>query len=313
MGMQYRRSSMAAGEFYTFWFEKNRQGDIVAVYNSAGIKVVSYAYDAWGNCIVTNHNISGTNSYANLNPFRYRGYYYDSELGFYYLNSRYYDPAVGRFINADTLVSTGQGLLGYNMFAYCGNNPVMRLDPYGSSYQKIVQGFDSGVSIVSSALKATADDFASAASKLTPTSISGGGVYVYIPNQLSTQLIARSNKIQAVSDALSTVGYITTAFCIGMEIGNTVQNICDNINNDELSLGRKISDSIVDCYVTSYSIALPVAAGLIGTTFFGPVGGTVFSTMTEVAVNFVIEETSFIDDTKEFWGAIWEKSISVFN
>ena len=83
MGMQYRRSSMAEDVFYTFWFEKNLQGDIVAVYNSAGTKVVSYAYDAWGNCIATNHNISGTNSYANLNPFRYRGYYYDTETGFF--------------------------------------------------------------------------------------------------------------------------------------------------------------------------------------------------------------------------------------
>ena len=136
MGMQYRRSSMAEDVFYTFWFEKNLQGDIVAVYNSAGTKVVSYAYDAWGNCIATNHNISGTNSYANLNPFRYRGYYYDSELGFYYLNSRYYDPSVGRFINADVYVSTGQGLLGYNMFAYCGNNPITRLDSTGNKYSK---------------------------------------------------------------------------------------------------------------------------------------------------------------------------------
>jgi len=60
MGMQYRTSSMAEDVFYTFWFEKNLQGDIVAVYNSAGTKVVSYTYDAWGNCIATNHNISVT-------------------------------------------------------------------------------------------------------------------------------------------------------------------------------------------------------------------------------------------------------------
>lgn len=131
MGMQYRTSTMAKGLFYTFWFEKNLQGDIVAVYNSAGTKVVSYTYDAWGNCTTTNHNISSTNSYATYNPFRYRGYYRDSELGFYYLNSRYYDPAVGRFINADVLVSTGQGLLGYNMFVYCNNNPIAFSDPSG--------------------------------------------------------------------------------------------------------------------------------------------------------------------------------------
>lgn len=133
IGMQYRTSSMVKGTFYTFWFEKNLQGDIVAVYNSAGTKVISYTYDAWGNCTTTNHNISGTNSYATYNPFRYRGYYYDSELGFYYLNSRYYDPAVGRFINADVFVSIGQGILGNNMFAYCRNNPVYRKDISGTT------------------------------------------------------------------------------------------------------------------------------------------------------------------------------------
>ena len=132
MGMQYRRSSMAEDVFYTFWFEKNLQGDIVAVYNSAGTKVVSYAYDAWGNCIATNHNISGTNSYANLNPFRYRGYYYDTELGFYYLNSRYYDPAVGRFINADVYINANGGFIGFNMFAYCNNMPINYRDPSGA-------------------------------------------------------------------------------------------------------------------------------------------------------------------------------------
>ena len=302
MGMQYRRSSMAEDVFYTFWFEKNLQGDIVAVYNSAGTKVVSYAYDAWGNCIVTNHNITGNNLYATFNPFRYRGYYYDSELGFYYLNSRYYDPSVGRFINADALISTGQGILGYNMFAYCGNNPVMRLDPYGSSYQKIVPAFDNGISIVSSALKATADNFASAASKLTPTSICGGGVYVYFPNQLSTQLIARSNKIQAVSDALGTVGYITTAFCVGMEMGETAKDIYDNINNDELSLGRKITDSLVDYYVCSFSTGLPIAAGIIGGALGGPVVGSLSSIGVDYLLSYLFDNTNLVDNTKNALG-----------
>ncbi len=65
------------------------------------------------------------------NPFRYRGYYYDNETGWYYLQSRYYDPTVGRFLNSDSYASTGQGILGNNMFAYCGNNPVNRKDPTG--------------------------------------------------------------------------------------------------------------------------------------------------------------------------------------
>ena len=68
---------------------------------------------------------------ADLNPIRYRGYYYDTETGFYYLQSRYYDPALGRFINADSYTSTGQDYIGYNMFAYCNNNPVILQDNIG--------------------------------------------------------------------------------------------------------------------------------------------------------------------------------------
>ena len=65
-------------------------------------------------------------------PFRYRGYVYDTETGWYYLQSRYYSPETCRFISADVLLSTGQGVIGNNSYAYCGNNPVMGYDPYGT-------------------------------------------------------------------------------------------------------------------------------------------------------------------------------------
>ena len=75
------------------------------------------------------------------NPLRYRGYVYDSETGFYYLNSRYYDPGVRRFINSDGYLSKGQGLLGYNTFVYCNNNPCIHLDQSGC----ILESFKSGI------------------------------------------------------------------------------------------------------------------------------------------------------------------------
>ena len=96
---------------------------------------VRYIYDSWGNTLsIQNGNgqeITNPNDIGNLNPFRYRGYYLDSETGLYYVSSRYYDPEIGRWINADGFVSTGQDITGYNMFAYCGNNPVNRKDPTG--------------------------------------------------------------------------------------------------------------------------------------------------------------------------------------
>ena len=131
IGMMYRTPSYAENAWDVFWYEKNLQGDIVAVYNSSGTKLVTYDYyDAWGNYIVSYSN-GGASTGVIYNPFRYRGYYYDTDLGMYYLQSRYYDAKICRFISADSYTSTGQGILSTNMFAYCGNNPVMGYDPTG--------------------------------------------------------------------------------------------------------------------------------------------------------------------------------------
>ena len=109
-----------------YFYKKNLQGDITDIYHEDGTKYASYEYDAWGNCTIT----LDTNGIGTLNPFRYRGYYYDSETGLYYLKSRYYDPAVGRFINADNIFDR-RSILGYNLYAYCLNNPSNRVDLFG--------------------------------------------------------------------------------------------------------------------------------------------------------------------------------------
>ncbi len=106
----------------------NRQGDVLGLYDYAGTRKVSYEYDAWGNTVSVTD--TSEDCWSTLNPFRYRGYYFDTETGLYYLLSRYYDPAVGRFINADSLISQ-KSTLGFNVFAYCNNNPVKLTDPDG--------------------------------------------------------------------------------------------------------------------------------------------------------------------------------------
>ena len=114
--------------FETYYYVLNLQGDVVKlIHYIPGFEyesVATYEYDAWG-------NVSSSGRLAEINPLRYRGYYYDNETGFYYLQSRYYDPANRRFINADSLASTGQGSLGTNMFAYCNNCPTIYHDPSG--------------------------------------------------------------------------------------------------------------------------------------------------------------------------------------
>ena len=91
----------------------------------SGTSVAEYSYNAWGKVL------SATGTMAAINPIRYRGYYFDSDSGLYYVSSRYYNPEVGRWINADNRFDVGAGFAGYNLFAYCANNPVILFDPEG--------------------------------------------------------------------------------------------------------------------------------------------------------------------------------------
>ena len=93
-----------------YYYVRNAQGDIIKLIDSTGATVVEYAYDSWGKLLSTTGSLA--NTLGADQPFRYRGYVYDPETGFYYVSSRYYDPEIGRFINADGYVSTGQGVLG---------------------------------------------------------------------------------------------------------------------------------------------------------------------------------------------------------
>jgi len=113
----------------------NSRGDVETIYDYHGNVSAKYTYDAWG-LIFSITDADGNEIYdemhiGKLNPFRYRGYYYDTETGIYYLQSRYYVPFLRRFFNADGYVQTGQGLDSQNMYTYCDNNPVMLTDPSG--------------------------------------------------------------------------------------------------------------------------------------------------------------------------------------
>ncbi len=133
IGMQYHGENYSANTWDIYWYEKNLFGDIVAVYKHNGTKLISYTYDAWGNFTTTYHNGTTSNSLVANNPFTYRGYYYDADLGLYYLQSRYYDSNTGRFINADNMMSGVNGSLhGYNLYAYCFNNPISMSDLSGN-------------------------------------------------------------------------------------------------------------------------------------------------------------------------------------
>ena len=118
--------SVDGSDFETYYYILNLQGDVVQIIDANGVMQAEYVYSPWGEII------SAEGDLAEVNPLRYRGYYYDSETGFYYLRSRYYDPENHRFINADTYASTDSGdAISCNMFAYCNNNLVVFLDSTG--------------------------------------------------------------------------------------------------------------------------------------------------------------------------------------
>ena len=182
-----------------FYYLYNVQGDVIAIVRAAtGQIVAKYSYDAWGNCTVTN-----ATGYAvgDKNPFRYRGYYYDTETGLYYLNSRYYSPEFGRFISADTpdviTVSPDSAFWDKNLFAYCDGNPVTRVDDCGEFWHFIagaaVGGLISGIS----------------------TAISGGS--------------ARDIVISAVGGALSGALSASGVGLVGQILGNAAISASSNI------------------------------------------------------------------------------------
>lgn len=206
IGMQFRTSSMAANTFYTYWFEKNLQGDVIAVYNESGTKLISYYYDAWGNVTQNIHNNSGNNKYAALNPFRYRGYYYDTESKLYYLNSRYYNPEIGRFINADGQLNGG--LLGYNLFAYCENNPVMGYDPTGTLSRGWMIALGIGAAIVAGAI--TVASFGAAAPGAICT-LTAMGSYVGLNVSAAT---AVATVVVAATEIAATAYVADTAYAM---------------------------------------------------------------------------------------------------
>ncbi len=222
----------------TYYYVLNLQGDVISIITHWGEAYGSYTYDAWGNVLSVSGDI------ANLNPIRYRGYYYDSETGLYYLGSRYYDPQVRRFINADgaafaTVNPYGEGLTDKNYFAYCDNNPVSRSDDGGELFKEVVIGavFGAAVGAVASALDAA---------------FSGK----------SARDICLSAGKGAVSGAVS--GALSTA-AAELKIVKTLSSVVISGGMEYVSQKRANPNSKIDWY----NMATAVGSGLIGCAVSG--------------------------------------------
>ena len=137
-----------------YYFVCNWRGDVTEIYDSTGALAASYSYDAWGK-VTENATSADTQNITETNPIRYRGYYYDSETGMYYLKSRYYDPVVKRFLNSDDELlsaTSTQTVTNKNFFAYCDNNPITRADSEGEVWHIIIGAAIGGISSAASAI-----------------------------------------------------------------------------------------------------------------------------------------------------------------
>ena len=217
-----------------YYYQKNIQGDILRIFDKNGNLKAEYSYDAWGKCTIK-INISNM---ANINPFRYRGYYCDKETGLYYLNARYYDPEIGRFISPDSIdYIAPNNINGLNLYIYCLNNPIRYVDKVAHAPQENVIGFT--------------DTFA-----FSEMIFAVATAYMYGLAKLANRLDVLTMVIKMASKASSIfkfLGYASVAI-------NTVANIVINVQKG-VSIDRIISDAIVDIGIGVGVIALSTAIG----------------------------------------------------
>ena len=221
------------GNYY--YYLRNAQSDIVKLIDKTGATVVEYTYDSWGKLLSTSGSLAST--LGKNNPFRYRGYIYDEETGFYYLQSRYYNPEVGRFISSDVLLSTGQGVLGHNAYAYCGNNPASRIDTEGDLWDTLFDVVSLCLS-VADVIAAPADPWAWAGL--------AGDVIDLIPfvtgvGEATKAVGATVKVINRVDDAVDTIK-IVNAVDFTDDALDTIKTL-DKVNGatkSSLSAGRRI-------------------------------------------------------------------------
>ena len=232
IGMSHYENGEQRG---TYVFVKNIQGDVIGIYDEEGTCLVTYTYDAWGNVTVSYSN-GGASTAAKYNPLRYRGYYYDTETGLYYVSSRYYDPEIGRFINADTtdiLTATPMGLTDKNLFAYCDNNPVMRAD-HGGDFWHIVVGAAVGALI--------------------------GGVVKAVSNAIEgkslTDGLATAMLAGAASGALASTGVGIVGMVAGNAAISMAENAADQVIENKGFNNFDVGDMLIDGAIGGVSGAL---------------------------------------------------------
>ncbi len=309
----------------SYFFTHNSFGDIIGIYSGSGALTAKYEYDAWGNILsITDGNgneITDTNNIGLLNPFRYRGYYYDSDTGLYYLMSRYYDPVTRRFLNADGYFQAGGDILAANMSAYCRNNPITFIDPTGTKcsehdpYYK-PNCFTCNPSYLKTMQSKHYINWYNEINGTNYSHLTNDGIYISSCSNKISQSLSTTGQISSYSvrtHALNAAGCMvdSAADSVGIAgIGyalSTPFNIASHATNLYLTGGQKATLITTECFIAAGGIAL--AWGI--TNFWNPTGWaaiaafaitTVYSVGTGLAMTHL--SNSMVNENKIKWGGI---------
>ena len=234
-----------------YYYIKNLQEDIIGITDSNYNEVCRYEYDSFGKVITTKDNngniISDESHIGIINPYRYRSYYYDKETDLYYLNSRYYNPEWGRFINADGIIGANKDILGYNLYVYVSNNPINNIDENGRFFKKAWNW-----------VKKKASAIADTAKKVS----------TFICNVVSNPTRKRSNSKEIFSAKQSPLKITTYKTQSIPSINNKSISVYGIKDNDDSGLGLEVKNKD-----TAFSIE--VVNGISFSTSVGNFQGTI--------------------------------------
>ena len=284
-----------------YYYQKNIQGDILRIYNDSGTLYAEYSYDAWGKCTIK----TNVNNIATINPFRYRGYYFDTETGLYYLNARYYDSEIGRFISPDsTEYLSPETINGLNIYAYCGNNPVNRYDLNGCDWQSFL-------STLERVLTGIADFGNLLVKKADKLFVSWKKFHKYNPG-ISFRQFQRDNASAILGTAklgkvLNKIGLALSFATLFLDIGSSWAR------NYDSGSSTWVSDSVVDTLYLGIRFAIGVGitsliSTLIPIPFLGTLIGVGVSLAVDAFIQFMFESTDLLNQIK-LWAADVGQSI----
>ena len=212
----------------TYYYHKNIFGDIIGILDSNYNEVVTYTYNSWG--LLTNKTDTTTINLSTINPFRYRSYYYDEETNLYYLNSRYYNPEWGRFVNEDGILSGQSSLICYNLYEYCKNNWVNQFD-YSGNFSLSIKGFIKKVSKAAKKIKVLSNLVKSTIIKEVKKTVING----------AKKIFGSTNKTKILKKTTKNGG--TIPYVGGIEYGTRDSLLKTNYSRDGIISANTITSS----------------------------------------------------------------------